>query len=137
MGKQSNSREHHWRPVGLQKYWADKNGDVWWIEPDGTSDKKRARNRKIAYRSHGHTIFRGNVWETNFEGEFESADNGVPKIINALLGMKPLGRTPSEFLSMMMLMFKKDRHLRDMCKYYHLNEEIHRRSEEHTSELQS
>lgn len=126
MGKQSNSREHHWWPVGLQKYWADKNGDVWWIEPNGKIDKKRARNRKIAYKSHGHTIFRGNVWETNFEGEFESADNGAPKIIDALLGMKPLGRTPSEFLSMIMLMFRKDRHLRDMCKYYHLDEEIHR-----------
>lgn len=30
MARESKSREHHWWPVGLQKYWMDKNGDVSW-----------------------------------------------------------------------------------------------------------
>ncbi len=126
MGGNSKSREHHWWPVGLQKYWEDRNGDVSWIDPEGQIEKKRARNRKIARKPHGHTIFRGNVWETNFEGEFESADNGVPKIVDTLLSLKPLGRTPSEFFKLMLLVFKRDRHLRDMCKFYHLDEDVHR-----------
>ena len=126
MAGKPKSREHHWWPVALQKYWADKNGDVSWIDPEGVIQKKRIRNRKIAYKSHGHTMFRGSVWETNFEVEFSRADDAVPKIVETLLDLKPLGRTPTEFFSLMRLILKRDRHLRDMCKFYHLDEGVHR-----------
>lgn len=119
------SKNHHWWPVGLQSYWADKAGDVWWVEPDGKIDKKRAANRKIGLKIHGHTIFRGGVWESNFENEFD-IDNDVHSVVSALLDLKPFGRTPSEFFALMKLLFKKERNLRDMCKFYHLDEKLHR-----------
>ncbi|MER8948295.1 MULTISPECIES: hypothetical protein [unclassified Mesorhizobium] len=122
----SKSREHHWWPVGLQKYWADKNGDVWWIEPDERVEKKRARNRKIAKKAHGHTVFKGNVWETNFEGDFQSADDVAPSIVETLISLKPLGTNISEFFKMIPLFFKRDRNLRDMCRFYDLPEDVHR-----------
>jgi len=87
-------RNHHWWPVGLQSYWADRNGDVSWIEPDGKTEKKRSARRKIGFKIHGHTLLRGTVWESNFEDEFD-IDNEVHKVIPALQGMKPFGRTPN------------------------------------------
>ena len=125
MSNTNQSKNHHWWPVGLQSYWEDRNGDVWWVEPSGKTDKKRAQNRKIGRKKHGHTMFRGSVWERNFESEFD-IDNEVHAIIAALNGLKPFGRTPSEFLALMRLLFKKDRALRDMCKFYHLEERLHR-----------
>ncbi len=120
------SREHHWWPVVLQKHWADKNGDVWWIEPNGKIGKKRANKRKIAYKSHGHTMLQGSLWETNFEDDFLSADDSIPRVIDALLELKPFGRTLAEFLSSIRLLFKRDRKLRDLCKFYHLDESVQR-----------
>lgn len=125
MASGKKSKNHHWWPVGLQSYWADRAGDVSWIEPDGKIKKKRSVNRKIGFKIHGHTIFRGTIWESNFEDEFD-IDNEVHKIIPALQGMKPFGRTPKEFLALVNMLWKKDRSLRDMCKFYHLDEELHR-----------
>lgn len=83
------SRNHHWWPVALQSYWADDNGDVSWIEPDGTIRKKQFKNRKIARKIHGHTMMRGGgVWETNFEGFFE-IDAKIHEIISAIQSFKP------------------------------------------------
>jgi hypothetical protein len=127
MSDNSNSREHHWWPVGLQTYWSDKNGDVSWIEPDGEIGKKRAKNRKIAKKAHGHTFFRGGPWKTNFEGDFQSADDAVPKVVDVLLKLNPLGRTPSELVGMLKLLFKRDRALRDSCKFYDLDKGVHRK----------
>ncbi|MFE3837539.1 hypothetical protein [Pseudogemmobacter sonorensis] len=120
------SKNHHWWPVALQGYWADKSGNVWWIEPSGRTDKKRAANRKIGFKIHGHTIFRGGAWEGNFEKEFD-IDSEVHNVISSLKELKPLGRTPAEFFTLLKMIFKKDRTLRDMCKYYVLEESLHRR----------
>lgn len=98
-----------------------------WIEPSGKIHKKRAKNRKIGYKSHGHTMLRGSIWETNFENEFQSADDGVHEVVASLLNMKPLGKTPAEFFLMVKLRFKQDVSLRDTCKFYHIDEEIHRK----------
>lgn len=125
MASGKKSKKHHWWPVGLQSYWADRAGDVSWIEPDGRIEKKRSVNRKIGFKLHGHTIFRSTVWESNFEYEFD-IDNEVHKIIPGLQGMKPFGRTPKEFFVLIKMLGKKDRTLRDMCKFYYLDEELHR-----------
>jgi hypothetical protein len=119
------SKNHHWWPVGLQRYWADRNGDVAWIEPDGKSDKKRADSRKIGSMFHGHTAFKGSFWETNFESEFD-IDNEVHRVVDGLRALKPLGRTPSEFLTLLRFLFKRNRSLRDMCKFYQIDEKLHR-----------
>lgn len=125
MASGKKSKNHHWWPVGLQSYWADRDGDVSWIEPDGKVERKRSVKRKVGFKIHGHTIFRGTVWEDNYEDEFD-IDNEVHKIIPALQGMKPFGRTPKEFFALIKMLGKKDKSLRDMCKFYHLDEELHR-----------
>jgi hypothetical protein len=125
MASGKKSKNHHWWPVGLQSYWADRAGDVSWIEPDGKIEKKRSVNRKIGFKIHGHTIFRGTDWESNFEDEFD-IDNEVHRIIPTLQGMKPFGRTPKEFFALFKMIGKKDRSLCDMCKFYHMDEELHR-----------
>ncbi len=119
------SKNHHWWPVTLQKYWANNAGDVSWIEPSGEISKKQAANRKIGFKIHGHTIRRGSNWESNFESEFD-IDNDVHAIIAALNGLKPFGRTPVELIALIKLRFKRRRTLRDMCKFYHLDEKFHR-----------
>lgn len=125
MSGAKKSKKHHWWPVGLQSYWANRNGDVSWIEPSGKISKKQAKNEKIGLKIHGHTLLRGSVWESNFESEFD-VDSEVHTIIAALNALKPFGRTPSELFALMRLFLKKGRTLRDMCKFYHLDEHIHR-----------
>ena len=125
MANGKKSKKHHWWPVGLQSYWADRVGDISWIKPDGNIEKKRSVNRNIGFKIHGHTILRGTVWESNFEDEFD-IDNEVHTIIPALQGMKPFGKTPREFFTLIKMLGKKDRSLRDMCNFYHLDEKLHR-----------
>ena len=48
------------------------------------------------------------------------------EIIKALHSLKPLGYSLSEFFNLLMLRFKAERHLRDTCKFHHLDENIHR-----------
>ena len=102
-----------------------KRGYVSWIEPSGKISRKQETNRKIGYKIHGHTIFRGRNWESNFENEF-AIDNEVHVIVDTLKGLRPYGRTPSELIALMKLLLRKDRTLRDMCKFYNLNEQLHR-----------
>ena len=82
-------------------------------------------NRKIGFKIHGHTVFRGRAWETAFEDEFD-IDNKVHSIIAALKGLKPFGRAPSGFIALLWLLAKNDRNLRNFCKFYQLGEELHR-----------
>lgn len=123
---EQKSREHHWWPVGLQKYWADSNGDVWWISPTGKITNKRAKNRKIAYQSHGHTAMRGNVWEQNFEADFQSADDSIHTNISKILSLTPLGGKSSDLIHIVKLLFRKNRSLRDQCNHYQLDEKAQR-----------
>ena len=122
----NRSRNHHWWPVGLQSYWADMAGDISWIGPDGKIEKKRAANRKIGLKIHGHTIFRGDVWESNFESEFD-IDNDVHNIISNMQKLKPFGRNISEFFALFLIIFNKNRKIRDMCNFYQLDEQVHRK----------
>jgi hypothetical protein len=109
----------------MQSYWANNAGYVSWVEPNGMISRKRAANRKIGFKAHGHTIFRGDVWESNFESEFD-IDNEIHVTIAALNTLKPYGRTPSEFIAAIKLLLKRDRSLRDICKFYKLEENLHR-----------
>ncbi|TPJ33704.1 hypothetical protein [Mesorhizobium sp. B2-8-3] len=125
MSSADTSKNHHWWPVGLQSYWTDKAGDVSWIEPSGTVDRKRAANRKIGYKIHGHTLFKVGEWEHKFEDEFD-VDNEVHNTILAFRKLKPLGYSPSDWLKIAQLLFKKDRSLKDYCKFFQIDERNHR-----------
>ena len=127
-GRQRPPRDHHWWPVALQKYWADKSNDVSWIDPSGEIAKKRYHNRKIGQRPHGHTLFRGDkYWRSQFETEFD-IDNDVHAIISSLGQFRPLGRQPSDFISLLKLIVKRRKPpLRALCKFYHIDEPLNRK----------
>jgi hypothetical protein len=125
MTTESNSSRHHWWPVGLQYYWSDKAKNVSWIEADGKISKKRYDKRNIAFKLRGHTSFPKDDWEHNFEGEF-NIDSAVHSIIDWVNSLKPYGRTPTEFFGLLKLFFKKERTLSDVCKFYKLDETLHR-----------
>lgn len=123
---ESRSKNHHWWPVGLQSYWSDENGDVSWIDPDGNTDKKKSVKRKIGFKIHGHTLFRGDVWgETNFEDEFD-IDNEVHRVVDNLEALKPLGQPFSKFESWWKSIRKKDRVLTETCAKHHIEDQASR-----------
>src|SRR5690349_502239 len=119
MSSADTSKNHHWWPVGLQSYWTDKAGDVSWIEPSGAVGRKRAANRKIGHKIHGHTLFKGSDWEHKFEDEFD-VDNEVHNTILAFRKLKPLGYSLPDWFKIAQLLFKKDRSLRDYCKFFQI-----------------
>lgn len=121
----NKSKNHHWWPVALQSYWANRHGDLSWVEPDGSVHTAKPKNRKIAFKRYGHTVFRRSVWESNFESEFE-IDSEVHNIILGVRNLKPLGRAISDFPDLIRLFGKKDRRLADLCKFYHVDEKLHR-----------
>lgn len=76
----SNSREHHWWPVALQEYWSTL-GEVKSLSPDGKTGARKYYNRKIAKKSHGHTIILDpEFWRDNFESEFDAADDSIHRV---------------------------------------------------------
>lgn len=122
----SRSKDHHWWPVALQGHWADKHGDVSWIDSAGKLGKKRFYNRNIGFKRHGHTMLRGKGgWETNFESEFD-IDDKIHAIISALKNLKPLGASFDDAGTVLRLLFKRERGVRDGCRFYHLDEQLHR-----------
>ncbi len=102
MSKSKQSENHHWWPVTLQHYWADKNGNVSWIDPLGKTYQKKAKNRKIGYKIHGHTMFRNSPFETNFENYFY-IDGKAHSIIKSLKELTEPHRTIYEFLKFLKL----------------------------------
>lgn len=70
-------------------------------------------------------MLRGTAWEANFEGEFD-IDNKIHNIIATVRNLKPFGRTPREFFTLILLLGRKNRSFRDMCKFYHLDEDTQR-----------
>jgi hypothetical protein len=127
MAAKNKSTNHHWWPVGLQRYWADDNGDVSWISPDGNTDKKRSAKRKIGFKRHGHTLFRGHIWgESNFEAEFD-IDDDVHRIIPHLQSLKPLGGPFSALESWWKSVRKVDRSLTETCARYHIEDQDSRK----------
>lgn len=125
MSASEASKNHHWWPVGLQYYWTDNQGDVWWIEPNDSIHHKRSANRKVGYKIHGHTFLRDSPWKTNFEGEFD-IDNEVPNLVKTLQSLKGIGARPSDFGYLLKLLLKRDRKLSDLCRFYDLDETVHR-----------
>ena len=91
----NQSVEHHWWPVGLQRYWEDENGYVTWLDPKGELHQKKRKKRKVGYLKHGHTFLRGTAFESNFEDEFSSADNSVHRVVKQLIAFPVQEEVPS------------------------------------------
>lgn len=87
MGK-TKSERHHWWPECVSKHWADENGGVHWLRPDGT--EQRAKPAAFGVIGNGHYIKLGKEpgettpWDQNFESFFQHADDGFPGVISWL-----------------------------------------------------
>lgn len=123
MSKAHSSREHHWWPVGLQAHWKDENGEISWIKPDGSISKKKVKNRKIGYKSHGHTALRGSVWQSNFESEFV-IDNHVNDIIYYIEKLRPKGGNLRGLVDMLIKYISGRGSISDACNYYYIDGEM-------------
>jgi len=119
-------KNHHWWPVGLQaRYWADKKGYVSWITPDGIVRKKKAKNRKIAYKRHGHTISFSDEWKHTFEDDF-SIDGEVHRIIEGVKEFDPLGTKIRDFRAIFRKIISGQASSKDFCAYYRIKPDLHR-----------
>ena len=98
----------------------DKNGDVSWIDPDGALGKKKAKNRKIGYRRHGHTIAPNANGEYNFEDEF-AVDGKIHHVIKQLEDLKPFGSKLVDVFRLVRYIFKQPRNFMDICSSYSLD----------------
>lgn len=92
MTKGGEAKRHHWWPKGLQRYWADANDDMWWITPNGKTERDRRHRGDVGVNVHGHTLFRGDAWQNDFEKQF-SIDTKVHNIVEALIELVPDGHS--------------------------------------------
>jgi len=79
------SAKHHWWPETLSSYWADEEGGVTWLRPDGTSIKSPPK--KFGAIKDGHTVRMSNVpgeesvWDNSFEKDFDQADGSFHRVL--------------------------------------------------------
>lgn len=91
MGK-AKSERHHWWPECISRRWADEDGGVHWLLPDGS--QRRARPAAFGVIGNGHYIKLGSTpgettpWDQNFEDEFQQADDQFPGVIAWLEGLE-------------------------------------------------
>lgn len=80
--------KHHWWPETLSSYWADGEGGVNWLRPDGTSIKSPPK--QFGAIRDGHTIRMSNVpgeetvWDNSFEKDFDQADGSFHRVLKWL-----------------------------------------------------
>jgi hypothetical protein len=77
------SASHHWWPESLSAFWADQNGAVNWLQPDGA--ERQSKHSTWGAITNGHTVKLGPEWEFSFEGDFGRADSNFPSLINHFL----------------------------------------------------
>ena len=83
--KKIKSARHHWWPQGVSKHWAAVDGTTGWIKPDGSCIRVPPKQLGVIGNAHqiklGRTPGESTAWDTNFESEFEVADNQFPNVI--------------------------------------------------------
>lgn len=86
------SANHHWWPKCVSRLWADRDGLVNRLSPDGSV--KRARPDNFGAIGNAHHIKMGRSgsestpWDHSFEDEFRVADDNFPKVIDWLTGLE-------------------------------------------------
>ena len=89
--EKTKSERHHWWPKCISRRWANGEGTVTWLRPDG--QERRARPDAFGVIGNGHFIKLGNKpteitpWDQNFETEFQNADDRFPAVIKWLEGL--------------------------------------------------
>jgi hypothetical protein len=101
--KKLKSERHHWWPRCISKHWADQEGCVHWLLPDG--EVRYAPPQNFGVIGNGHYIKFGKLpgehssWDQNYESEFNSADKNVPQLIDWLESLKRKEPDSSSILS--------------------------------------
>jgi len=85
--KALKSERHHWWPQCVSRHWADADGTVGWLKPDGTC--VRVPHARLGVIGNGHHIKLGregqpSPWDESFERVFDRADSGFPSLISWL-----------------------------------------------------
>lgn len=123
----SSSREHHWWPVGLQQHWSIL-GAVNSIDPSGEVQRKKYSNRRIAKKSHGHTVLRESEhWKTNFEGSFQVADNVADEVVKRLLPMTDFSSAVSILWTALKQRFRRELKLSDFSRYFVIDSDFRKK----------
>lgn len=82
------SERHHWWPECVSQHWADTEGGVHWLLPNGQVRRSTPNNFGVIGNGHlikfGDDPNVGSSWDISFEPEFQTADNNFPKILNWL-----------------------------------------------------
>ena len=99
--RKHKSAGHHWWPECVSARWKDKEGCVHWLEPSGKSHHAPPKNFGVI--GNGHLIQldqrpgEESVWDTEFESEFQHADNVFRTLIDWLLTLeRPSQPSPDE-----------------------------------------
>jgi len=88
MGKKKKSERHHWWPECVSQHWADENGGVNRLSPDGSLRQGVPKNFGVI--GNGHLIKLSyepefeDVRFQNFEPEFQRADSNFSGVIEWL-----------------------------------------------------
>lgn len=86
------SARHHWWPVSVSKRWADEEGQVNRLCPNGEFTRSKPKN--FGAIRNGHQIKLGqepdefSPWDQDFEAEFSLADDNFPWLIDWLQSLR-------------------------------------------------
>ncbi|CCB66640.1 hypothetical protein [Hyphomicrobium sp. MC1] len=73
---------HHWWPAALSCFWADRNGEVSQLTPDGS--KHSSLPKGFGFDKHSHNLRFGGAWNSSFEDDFSGADEAMGGIVDWL-----------------------------------------------------
>jgi hypothetical protein len=130
LGSEKNSNvNHHWWPVGLQRYWADHNNDISIVTSDGKIEKKKYHRRKIGNKRRGHYVDMGDSpWSQTFEHIFDEVDDSIPYLINHLSKEYPAkGRKLRDWIDIVKRRLRKKLETKDISNFYELPAEVEKK----------
>lgn len=83
----NSSSIHHWWPLGLQKYWTDREGEFNVIYSDKSEDRIKPKKRsKFGSNRQSHTMNKDIPGaRAGFEGAYKDVDNSASEIIDQIL----------------------------------------------------
>ena len=94
-----SSKNHHWWPRCVSKYWRDNEENVNGVNSDDTPIRPSKRRKKIGSDEHWLTVFEkgSEFWpEEKIEFLFDQSDNDFPRILSELESLSKDTRVQSE-----------------------------------------
>jgi hypothetical protein len=111
--------------MGLQKYWRDSSGNVFWVNASGQTASMPGDWRKIGSTEYGHSAIIDTVWQTNFEEQF-TIDSKVHDIVKKLESMRPQETLSHTSVGLAAHFQDGHQNIPDTCYYHHIKEPLRR-----------